>query len=54
MLSKFGSLRLEFEPQGCNLGLHAVILTFKLVHVRCEGEMGSGPKGADDLCWAEI
>ena len=26
----------------------------KLVYVRCEGERGSGPKGANDLCWAKI
>ena len=26
----------------------------KLVYVRCGGERGSGPKGADDLCCARI
>ena len=32
----------------------AVPVAPKLVHVRCEGERGSGPEGADDLCWAKI
>ena len=26
----------------------------KLVNVRCEGERGSGPKRAKDLCWVSI
>ena len=26
----------------------------KLVNVRCEGERGSGPEGAENLCWARI
>ena len=26
----------------------------KLVNVRCEGESGSGPEGANDLCLARI
>ena len=30
----------------------AVPVAPKLVHVGCEGERGSGPEGADDLCWA--
>ena len=30
----------------------AVPVAPKLVYVRCEGERGSGPEGADDLCWA--
>ena len=32
----------------------AVLVAPKLVHVRCEGERGSGPEGTDDLCWAKI
>ena len=28
----------------------AVPVAPKLVYVRCEGETGSGPEGADDLC----
>ena len=28
----------------------AVPIAPKLVYVRCEGERGSGPEGADDLC----
>ena len=32
----------------------AVPVAPKLVYVRCEGERGSGPEGADDLCWVRI
>ena len=32
----------------------AVPVAPKLVSVRCEGERGSGPEGADDLCMARI
>ena len=32
----------------------AVPVAPKLVNVRCEGERGSGPEGADDLCLARI
>ena len=32
----------------------AVPIAPKLVNVRCEGERGSGPEGADDLCLARI
>ena len=32
----------------------AVPVAPKLVYVRCGSERGSGPEGADDLCWARI
>ena len=32
----------------------AVSVAPKLVYVRCGGEKGSNPKGANDLCWARI
>ena len=32
----------------------AVPVAPKLVNVCCESERGSGPEGADDLCWAKI
>ena len=34
--------------------MSAVPVAPRLVNVRCEGERGSGPEGADDLCLARI
>ena len=32
----------------------AVPVAPQLVYERCEGDRGTGPEGADDLCWAKI
>ena len=54
-LADFRLERADFRPNSrISVRWSAVPVAPKSVHVRCEGERGSGPEGAKDLCLARI